>query len=91
MEKHIYVSDKFSGPDKDVSINMSQLKELTDAINIIKPTLGNQKKINKKNYQFVNGLLTFCIIKRFKCWGNLKRYDLVKDQVQEYLLIKCTT
>ena len=48
VEKHIYVSDKFSGPDKDVSINMSQLKELTDAINIIKPTLGNQKKINKK-------------------------------------------
>ena len=43
VEKHIYVSDKFSGPDKDVSINMSQLKELTDAINIIKPTLGNQK------------------------------------------------
>ena len=48
VEKHIYISDKFSGPDKDVSINMSQLKQLTNAIKIIKPSLGTEKKINKK-------------------------------------------
>ena len=48
IEKHIYISDKFSGPDKDVSISIQQLKKLVEAINIIKPSLGDQKKINKK-------------------------------------------
>ena len=35
IEKHIYISDKFSGPDKEVSISMYQLKQLIDAIKII--------------------------------------------------------
>ena len=48
IEKHIYISKKFKGPDRDVSINISQLEELSRALKNISPALGGKKTIHKK-------------------------------------------
>lgn len=48
IEKHIYVSDKFKGPDKDVSINIDQLTNLSQILNKINLSLGENKKVNAK-------------------------------------------
>ena len=48
IEKHIYISEKFKGPDKDVSINTSQLKKLAEILENVNLSLGSEKKIHKK-------------------------------------------
>ncbi len=48
IEKHIYVSKKFSGPDKDVSIDMDQLKELSKSLKDLSLALGEKKYVHEK-------------------------------------------
>ncbi len=48
IEKHIYITDKFKGPDKDVSININQLKNLSQILKKINLSLGKIKKVHKK-------------------------------------------
>ena len=48
IEKHIYITDKFKGPDKDVSISIDQLKSLSNILKKLPLTLDNKKKIHSK-------------------------------------------
>lgn len=45
IEKHIIIKKKSFGPDRDVSINLQELKDLVEGIRKIEKSLGSQKKI----------------------------------------------
>ena len=45
IEKHVYLNNLNSGPDRDVSISFTQLKELINQIRFIEKGLGKEKKV----------------------------------------------
>ncbi len=47
IEKHVYLDKKNFGPDREVSINFKQLKELVQGTRILEQSTGNKKKIYK--------------------------------------------
>ena len=48
IEKHVYLKGKNFGPDKDVSINFKQLKELVESARLIEKAMGDKKKLYPK-------------------------------------------
>ena len=45
IEKHIIIKKNSFGPDRDVSINLNELKELVEGIRKLEKSLGSNKKI----------------------------------------------
>lgn len=48
IEKHVYLDGLNHGPDRDVSISFSKLKDLVSIIRKLEPSLGSDKKLHKK-------------------------------------------
>ena len=48
IEKHITLSHYISGPDAAVSLDPSEFKDMTGAVKLIRPTLGNNKILQDK-------------------------------------------
>ncbi len=48
IEKHVYLDGLNNGPDKDVSISFDQLKYLVEGVRQVALSIGNKKKIYKK-------------------------------------------
>ena len=51
IEKHVYLDKKNFGPDREVSINFKQLKELVQGTRILEQSTGNKKDLQiRKTY-----------------------------------------
>jgi N-acetylneuraminate synthase len=48
IEKHVILDKKMSGPDQEVSIDFYELNQLVDGIRKIEMSMGNEKKVHKK-------------------------------------------
>ena len=48
IEKHVFLDGKNFGPDRDVSIDFNQLKELVESIRVIEKASGSKKKVYTK-------------------------------------------
>ena len=53
IEKHVNLDNLNYGPDRDVSINFNQLKEMVSAVRLIEKSLGSNKKIYKSEMPIV--------------------------------------
>jgi len=53
IEKHVNLDNLNHGPDRDVSINFNQLKEMVLAIRLLEKSLGSKKKIYKNEMPIV--------------------------------------
>lgn len=53
IEKHVNLDNLNHGPDRDVSINFNQLKEMVSAIRLIEKSLGSNKKVYKNEMPIV--------------------------------------
>ncbi len=77
IEKHAYLDGKNFGPDRDVSINFKQFKEMVTAIRNIEVSLGNKKKIYKKEEEIVKWAKRSLVsIKDLKAGDKIKVGDI---------------
>jgi N-acetylneuraminate synthase len=77
IEKHVILDKNQPGPDRDVSIEFSELSKLVDGIRKIEVSLGNQKIIHEKEVEIRKWAFRSIVVMRdIRCGDLLLEDDL---------------